>query len=133
MLQNTGGFLTIYLFVHFPFLSRPPCCFFPPNPTLTSPSTITLSPFPQRRGSPLGYHPTLAHPVIVGLSTSSPTRAQPDSPVRGKGSNGRQQSQRQPPLQLLGDPHEDQAEYLLQTCVLGWGEGRYNPCMLFDC
>jgi hypothetical protein len=43
-------------------------------------------------------------------------------------SNVRQQSQRQSPLQLLGDPHKDQAAYLLQ--MLGVGGLSPAPCML---
>lgn len=46
----------------------------------------------------LGYHPTLGHEVTAGLSTSSPTEAQPGTPFRGRGSKGRQQSQLQPLL-----------------------------------
>jgi hypothetical protein len=76
---------------------------------------------------PLGYQPTLGHIVPVGLIISSPTEAQPGSPCRGRGSNGRQHGQRQPPLHLLGDPHEDHAKHLLQMC-----EGpRSSPYMLF--
>jgi hypothetical protein len=60
------------------------------------------------------YHSALEHPVSAGVSTSSLTEVQPGSPVRGRGANDRQQRQRQPPVQLLGDPHEDQAAHLLQ-------------------
>ena len=63
--------------------------------------------------------PTLGHPVTVGLSASSPTEAQPGSPVRGKGSKGRQQSQRQPMHPLLGGRHEDQAAHI--WICRGWG------------
>jgi hypothetical protein len=56
------------------------------------------------------------YPVPAGLSISSPTEVQPGSPVMGRGSNHRQRSQRQPLLQLLGAPHENQAAHLLQIC-----------------
>ena len=65
---------------------------------------------------PLGYHLTLGHLVLARLSNSSPTEAQPGSPGRGRGSNGRQASQRQPLFQLLDDSHEDQAVHLFQIC-----------------
>lgn len=49
-----------------------------------------------------------------------------DSPVRGKGSNGRQQSQRHPLLLLLGISHEDPIAKLLHMCR----GPRSVPCML---
>ena len=49
---------------------------------------------PHRRAGPLVYHPSMGHQVEAG-STSSPTEVQPDSPGRGRGSNGRRQNQRQ--------------------------------------
>jgi hypothetical protein len=54
-------------------------------------------------------------PVDPGISSQSQ-----DGLARGRGSNSRQQSQRQSLLQLLGDLHEDQAEihlFLLQFDV----------------
>ena len=63
------------------------------------------------------YH-TLGHPVTGRLNASSPTKAQLCSPVRGRESNGRHLSQRQLPLQSVGDIHENQAAHLLQVC---WG------------
>lgn len=60
----------------------------------------------------LVYYPTLRHLVAVGLSEFSPFEDQLGSPVQGRGSNGREQSQIHPPLQLFGVPHEDGAAYL---------------------
>ena len=74
----------------------------PPNPSLTKPSPITPFTSPQRRGNPLGYHPTLGHQVKEGLGISSPLRV----PKR----------QTQPQLELLRDLHEDKAVHLLQMC-----------------
>ena len=79
----------------------------------------------QRRGGPHGYYPP-AHQVAVGLNTSFTTEARQGSPARRKGSKGRQQSQRQLPLQLLGDPYEATAIHL-QMCR----GPRASPCMLF--
>jgi hypothetical protein len=62
----------------------------------------------------MDINPPLAYQVAVGLGQSSPIEAGQGSPVRGKGSKGRQQSQRQ--LLLLGVPHEDQASHLLHMC-----------------
>ena len=62
------------------------------------------------------YHSALGYLVPGRLSISFPTETQPDSPIRGKGSKYRQQSQRQTLFQMLGDLHEDQAAHLLQMC-----------------
>jgi Holliday junction resolvasome RuvABC endonuclease subunit len=62
------------------------------------------------------YQYSLVHQVAAGQNTSAPTKAKQAVAGRGKGSKGRQQSQRQLHLQLLGDPHEDQAAELLQIC-----------------
>ena len=59
------------------------------------------------RESPLG------HQFTAGLLAFSPIEAILGSPDRGRGSSGRQQSQRQSLLQLLGESHEDQVEHLL--------------------
>lgn len=69
------------------------------------------SPSPQRNPAPAGSQPSLAHQVSSGLSSFFYTEAKQGSPARGKGFKGRQQSpsQRQSQLQLLADPHEDQA------------------------
>jgi len=69
----------------------------PPHPVPPSqvPPPITHSPSPQ--GSPLKDYLILGHQVTARLSASSPTEAQPGSPARGRGTNGRQQRQGQPP------------------------------------
>ena len=50
---------------------------------------------------------TQAHQITAGLNAFSPTEARQGSPARGRGSSGRQKSQRQSLLQLLGEPPED--------------------------
>ena len=47
---------------------------------------------------------------------SSPIKARQGIPLRRIGSIGRQQIERQPPLQLLWDPHEEQHAHLLHMC-----------------
>jgi hypothetical protein len=106
-----------YFFIHFISQSQP----------LQILSSIIPSLSPQRRESPPEYHLILRHRVPAGLSSSSPTEAQPGSPAREMESSGRPESQRQPPLQLLGNLHEDQATYLLQVCK----GPRSSLCMLF--
>lgn len=103
-----------------PLFSVPPLQIFPP----TGPSSS-----PQRMGALLGYHLTLGHPVLVGLGASSSTEAQPGCSVRGRGSKGRKQRQKQPLLHLLGVSHEDQAAHLLQMCrgSLGPAPACYPP------
>ena len=73
------------------------------------------------------YLPTLEHQVEAGISTSYLTAAREVGPGRGRESNGRQQSQRQSLLQLLGDAHEDQHTHMLHMCR----EPRSSPCMHF--
>jgi hypothetical protein len=74
-----------------------------------------------------GYNTTLGHLVPAGLSTSSSTEAQPGSPGRGRGSNSREQRQETAPAPMSGDPYEEQATHLRQTCV----GPRSSPCMFF--
>ena len=69
----------------------------------------------------------MAHQVTSKLGTSFPTDARQGRPVRGTGSTGRQQSQGQPLLQLLGDLHEDQGEHLLH---MYWDVGAAYVCSL---
>jgi hypothetical protein len=82
----------IYLFLHFTSWSKPP-----------SPLGISPTPLLWERGGCPGYQPILAHQVTARLGTPFPTEARQGSPVRGLGSTGRQQSQGQPPVQLLAD------------------------------
>lgn len=58
------------------------------------------------------YKPALSYEVAVGLGTPYPIKPSQGSPVRVKGFKGRQQSQRQSMLQLVGVPNEDQAAYV---------------------
>ena len=74
-----------------------------------------------------GYTPTLAPQVTAGKDTFSLTEARQDSPVRGTGFTGKQESQGKPPCQLLGDLYEDKAAYLLHMCR----DPRSSPCMFF--
>jgi hypothetical protein len=70
----------------------------------------------------------------IGTNSSRHTKSQQHilcywaEEARRRGLKGRQQSLRaQPPLRLLGDPQEDQAEHLLQMCRGLWS----SPCMSF--
>ena len=98
------------------------------RPPLFSLLPVTLSQIYPPLPHSLGYHPILGQQVEVELISFSTTEAWPVSPARRRGSNGKQQSQREPLLQLLEDPHEDQAVYLLQMCR----RPRSNTCMLFS-
>ena len=82
-------------------IAEPPF-FFSLKHMLTKPSYYSLSPSPERRGSPLGYHPTLGHQVTAGLNSPSPNVAQPGSPARGKGYNVMEQ--RQSPSPIVMEP-----------------------------
>jgi hypothetical protein len=87
-----------------------------------SPPPILPLPFSCEKGGPptcCGYQPTLAHQVTAGLGTSYLTEVRQDSPVRGTGSTGWQQSEGQLQLQFWGEQHEDQIALLLQICGRG--------------
>ena len=91
------------------------------------PTPSSCPPFFLKKGKAShGYQPTLAYQFAVGLGTSSHIVARQGILVQGKGSKGRQQSQIQPLLLLLGVPHEDWAAHLLYMC---WGSTSI-PCML---
>jgi hypothetical protein len=102
----------------------------PSGSTLTNPSPYYFSPFSfvKWKEAPLWV------PLFPGITSPSRTRdifscwAQRGSPTKQRGSNGRQQSQRQPLLQLLGDAKEAQAAHLPQMC---WGP-KPSPCMHFS-
>jgi len=85
------------------------------NILITTPFLLSSQPHPYESltfhylQSPVEYHPNMGHPVATELSAFLPIEEQLSSSARGKGSNGRQQSQRQSLFQLLGSPHEDQA------------------------
>ena len=100
----------------------------PPSPLLFPP-IIPLSLSLQRGEAYHGYQLTLAYQVAVGLGTTFPIETRKGSPVRGKESKGRQQSQRQLLFQLLGNPYEDQDEHLIHMCLCR--RPRSIPCMFF--
>ena len=115
------------LFIHFTFPSQSPFLLSSKSPPHYPLSHSPLS-FPLETLLREGRQPTLAYQVLSGLNASSLSEARKSSLARGMRSKGSQWSQRQPPLQLLGDPHEDQAAHLLQMCR----GPRSSPCMLFD-
>ena len=88
--------------------STPPSLIFP-HPFLHSISTSQI------KGA-LSPHNSPTHHVSAELRTSSPSNSRQASPTRGRGSKDRELSpnQGEPLLQLLGDPHEDQAAQWLQ-------------------
>ena len=100
----------------------------PLNSTLTNSSSIILSHSPQRRGSPFWIYPTLEHLIPAGIRISFPTEAQPGSPGIEGDSVAGNRGKKQPPLQLLGDPHEDQAAHLLQM----FRGPSSSLCMFYD-
>lgn len=105
-------YLFIYLFYVLFTVSRSPISL--PSSTLTNTSLHYQALTPKRKGrSPFGYHSDLRHQVTTGLNLFFLIEAFPDSTFRGWGSSVQQHSQRQSPLQLLRDPHRDQATYLL--------------------
>ena len=105
-------------------ISSPASLFSQSHPHITS---LTLFHSLQRRRCPHSYQTVLLSEVPGGLSSFSPTETRQGSSARRKGSKGRQQSQRQPTLQLLGDPHEDQASHLLHRCR----GPTFSPCRIF--
>jgi hypothetical protein len=113
----------IYSFIYSHYILNTASPHYPITPV--TPLQISLS------NSPLSISEksiasALGHLITAVLSTFSTTEAQLGSPVRG--SSGRQQSQRQPILIFLGDPHEEQVAYLLHMCR----RPRSSRCMLFD-
>ena len=91
------------LFVHFSFSPSYPA---PPQPLFSS----------EQGEAPLGI--TLLH---LGISGHPLTETRQGGLVRGTGATGGQQIKGHPPLQLLGDQHEDQAVHLLLSCEVGRG------------
>lgn len=90
-------------------LTTAPSPFSPPSLSPTSFSLPSTPPhLPRESEAPLGHHPTLGHSGAAGPSISSPTEFQLGSTARGRAPNGRQWKQRQPLLQLSGNPEEDQ-------------------------
>lgn len=67
-------------FIHITPQLQPLLPIFPLQIPLPLPTSLLL----RERKTPLGYHPSLRHRVPAGLSTSSPTEAQPDK-VMGQG------------------------------------------------
>jgi hypothetical protein len=84
----------------------------PSRPSISSPlpSILLGTPFLLREGEDShGYQLSLVYQARVGLGPSFPIVARQVSPVRRNGSNGRDPSQIQLLLPLLGVPHEDRA------------------------
>jgi hypothetical protein len=112
--MNHYWFLLVYLFIYL-FILQP--YWFLPFLSFKSFSLISLSSstflFLFKTGQAShGYQPVLAYQVVVRLGSSSPIEDR-RGPVGGKCPKGRQQSQIQLLLPLLGVPHEDQAAQLL--------------------
>ena len=116
-------FLRLVLVLIFFFFNNSFCIFslLPSHrPLLSSlPSPTPANP------SPFVHYPILGYQVPARQGTSFPAETQPGSPYRGRGSNGRQQSQKQPQLQLLGD-HIKTKLHIGYKCVEDLG-----PAMFF--
>jgi len=82
-----------------------------PVPLTRPPPTFFSSLLFMAREVPSGYRSTPAH-----QGAPSPPEVLTKQSGRGKGSSGRQQSQRQPSLLLLGDPHETKL-HICYKCV----------------
>jgi hypothetical protein len=83
--EHTGLlFLCIFCSLYIPIIVS--------SSSLSSPTLTDLHPSPLH--PPLGYHLTLWLLVLARLGTSSSAEAQPGSPSRERGSNGRKQRQR---------------------------------------
>jgi hypothetical protein len=74
-------------------------------------------PFSSEKGKHPWVPPHLGHLVAIGPSSSSPINIPSPQVVHlGERIQCQELTQRQVPLQLLGDPHEDQAAHLLEMC-----------------
>lgn len=84
--------------------------------------SLPLSQCPPNPHSPLGrenapwHHPTPPHEITSG----HPLSQRPEKVNQlGDQNTVRHQAQKQPPFQVLGDPHEEQVTYLLHICGHG--------------
>jgi hypothetical protein len=118
------GLLFLFIYsVYFPFTAPTPSS--PSNPNLTSPFPHYTFPFPLEKQK----LPTPSVPPYHGTCRTkqiSPTQA--PAAVQLEEEAIEHQSQRHPLLQLLRDPHEDQAEHVLQVC----SGPRSSACMHID-
>jgi hypothetical protein len=92
--------LSLYFYFYLLYLLiTPPSCL----SSQSHPYNITPPYCRSRRGEPLHTTPPWRGVDLVpaDLGKSSPTEGLPDSPSRGTGSTGRQQSQRQPPRAMF--------------------------------
>lgn len=94
-------------------------------PVLCIPSPLHPPLFIREGEDPMGTNLLWKFKLQQEKIISSSTRQ--DSPGRGIKSKGRQQSQRQPMFQLLGNPHEDQVSHQLQICK---GLSPFDTCSL---
>jgi hypothetical protein len=110
--ENSQGFLKLVYFFIYILKSA---SLYPLLPVSPFPPHICPPPFLLRKGEAShGYQQALEYQVAVGLGTYPPSNARQGSPAaRGKEFKGRQQSQRQTLLLLLGMSCEHQAAHLL--------------------